>query len=101
MTTHDDHGPGVTWLAQQAGVTPGELLRDGRVLARALQQATHVATDLARRLGSDDPVVRQQAEREADAVRARLLAPGVPTPAERFGQRVAAGLRDAAERLRE
>ncbi|MGC4174838.1 hypothetical protein [Demequina sp.] len=97
MTT-SDHGPGVTWLASRAGVTPDDLLHDGTTLMTALESAGRDALDLARRLTSNDPATRQRAEAEARAVRARLATPSDgPTTEERFRARLAEALATRAQ----
>jgi len=88
----NEHGPGVTWLAQRAGRDPDELLHDGTALMAALESAGRDALSLAARLMSDDPVVQTRAEAEARAVRNRFVASGGPTPEERFRARVAEAL---------
>ena len=93
---NSDHGPGVTWLAQRAGVAPDALLRDGTALMAAFESAAKDGMDLARRLVSDDAVTRNRAEAEARAVRARFTASGGPTPEERFRARVAEAIAKGA-----
>jgi hypothetical protein len=90
--TPTDHGPGVTWLAERAGVAPDELLHDGNALMAALESAAKDGLDLAKRLMSEDPTIRTRAEAEARAVRQRFAASGAPTPEERFRARVAEAL---------
>ena len=88
-----DHGPGVAWLAQRAGIPPERLLRDGSALMGALESAARDAIDLGARLMSTDPVVQTRAEAEARALRIKLApASGEPTPEERFRARVAEAL---------
>jgi len=92
MTT-DDHGPGVTWLAQRAGIPPEQLLRDGTALMRSLEGAARDAIDLGQRLMSADPAIRIRAEAQARALRAKLApASGSQTPEERFRAKVAEAL---------
>jgi len=91
MTT-TEHGPGINWLAQRAGLPPDELLHDGTALMAALESAGRDALSLAARLMSEDQATRTRAEAEARAVRARFAAPGGPTPEERFRAKVAEAL---------
>ncbi|WP_297082160.1 hypothetical protein [uncultured Demequina sp.] len=96
-----DHGPGMTWLAEHAGTTPENLLRDRGALVRALTEAGRDAAGLAAALGSGDAHERARAEVRARAVRARLADDGGFTPGQRFASRVAAALRQEAQRQRE
>ncbi len=92
MTT-PDHGPGVTWLAQRAGLPPQDLLRDGTALMTALEGAARDAMGLATRLMSADPATQKRAEAEARALRARLATDhNGPTPEERFRAKLADAL---------
>lgn len=91
MTT-PDHGAGVTWLAERAGVPPEQLLRDGTALMGALEGAAKDALDLGRRLMSEDPSTRTRAEAEARAVRSRFAASDGKTPEERLRERIAEAL---------
>jgi len=91
MTT-PDHGPGVTWLAQRAGIPPEQLLHDGTALMGALEGAARDAFDLARRLMSEDPATRNRAEAEARAVRNRFAASEGKSAEERLRERIAEAL---------
>lgn len=90
--TNTDHGPGVTWLAQRAGISPEQLLHDGTALMGALEGAARDAFDLARRLISEDPATRTRAEAEARAVRNRFAASDGKTPEDRLRERIAEAL---------
>ena len=92
------HGPGVTWLAERAGCTPEELIGDPRRLLEALGAAGADLAGLAVGLDSADEDRRAEAERSAEALRARLA--GGPDPGEVFRARVTQALRDAADRVR-
>jgi len=96
-----DHRPGIDWLAQRAGSSPEQLLRDPAGLIDALGGVAKDAVDLAARLGSEDADTRARAEVEARAARARFSATEGPTPGERFAATVARALHEAAARARE
>lgn len=98
MTQQPDYGPGLTWLAERSGTTPQALLADRRRLADAAVAALGDASGLLARLGSADPAERLDAEHRAAAIRDRFA--GSEDPAERFGERLAVALRDAAGRVR-
>jgi hypothetical protein len=63
----------------------------------AARDALRETTAVAVRLASSDSVVREQAWREADELQERIAA--APRPSDVLLSRVAADLRDAAERL--
>jgi hypothetical protein len=99
MTQLDDtHGPGTQWLAERAGVSPEELLRDPVCLLRQLAQATRETAELVADTASPDPVARHAEGTRADQLKARLTEG--TSPSGRFGTTVARALRDQAERLR-
>lgn len=93
------HGPGVTWLAEQAGCTPAELLGEPGRLCSALGLAGTALVDLAAGLESADADRRVEAERSAEALRAHFA--DAPAPGDRFRASVTQALNDAAERLRQ
>ncbi|MFI7481410.1 hypothetical protein ACH9EU_03225 [Kocuria sp. M1R5S2] len=92
-----DHGPGVRWLAARTGRTPEELVGSPGAAASALGDALREVAALAARLESPDPEARAAARAEADDLRAQFGT--APSPGETFGKRLAAALREAAERL--
>jgi hypothetical protein len=99
MSTRDDtYGPGIQWLAEQAGVPPDRLLHDPAGLLQALAAATVETAELVANAALPDPDVRRAATARAEELHARLTA--APTAAQRFGRTVAQALRDQAERLR-
>lgn len=97
MTPHD-HAPGITWLAERAGIPPEELLRDPVRLFQQLAAATRETIELTAGTVSPDPYVRQEACERAEQLRSRLTAG--PSTGQRFGAAVAQAMRDQAERLR-
>ncbi|MGH2780500.1 MAG: hypothetical protein ACRDLA_03615 [Thermoleophilaceae bacterium] len=98
MTTPQEPGPGLTWLAARVGCTPEDLLADPRRLVKELADAERAISGLTLRLRSDDVAVRTDAEREAD--RLRRIFVEAPPPGTRFGATVLRALRDAADRVR-
>ncbi|QDG66685.1 hypothetical protein NIBR502772_11135 [Pseudarthrobacter sp. NIBRBAC000502772] len=92
-----DAGPGVRWLAARTGKTPEELTASPTAAASALGKALREVSSLAARLESQDPEVRATAQAEVDALREQIVV--APPPAETFGKRVAAGLRERAALL--
>jgi hypothetical protein len=98
MTTAHEHGPGLAWLADRAGCTPEELLAHPRRLVDALAGAGRALTGMTLRLGSEDPDVRVDAEREADQLRRTFV--DTPDPGERFRAKILGALREATDRVR-
>jgi hypothetical protein len=91
-------GPGVRWLAARTGRDPHEIVSSPEGAVAALKDALREATDLASRARSDDPGERAAAEEEIASLREQLAA--APSPGDLALGKVAAGLRDLAERLR-
>lgn len=92
---HHDGSPGLTWLAARTGRDPDDLLASP---ATALVDALRELARLAVQAESEDPADRGAAEAELAALREQVAA--APPPSEAALGRVAAVLRDAAERLR-
>ncbi len=91
-------GPGMTWLARRTGREPGELAGRPELALPALHQAVKDTLDLAARSMAVDPAVRAAAREEAIAWQQDLDdAREDSTP---YLSRLAAGLHDAADRLR-
>lgn len=80
-----ERGPGVRWLAARTGNEPDS--------PAAVLDALREIAGLAAR-AAVDPAARA----EAEALREQIAA--APSPGEVFAGKVAAALRDAAERLR-
>lgn len=95
---HEEHGPGIRWLAGRTGRAPEELTGSPAAAASALGAAMREIGALAARLESPDPGVRAAAQVEADRLRAEFHA--APPPGEVFGRGVAEVVRETAERLR-
>lgn len=93
------YGPGMKWLARRTGKTPGDLASAPGDALAALTDAIREVAALAARSASPDEQVRAEARAEAERLGKELE--GAPSPGETFGRRIAAALRDQAERLRE
>lgn len=87
-------GTGMTWLAKRAGL---ETDAPPDVVGPALLGAVRDTLDLASRAMSADPVARDDAQREALIWQQEL--DDARADSSPYLSRVAAGLRDAAERL--
>lgn len=93
------YGPGVSWLAEQTGRPPGELLADPAGLVAAAASAARTCAEIAAGVVSGDPATRADAERRRALLLTRF--DSAPAPGETFGARVAAALRDATARVRD
>jgi hypothetical protein len=91
-------GPGIAWVARRTGQSPEEFTASPQAAIGALGDALREALTLVARMTSDDPQVRAAAQAEAADLQEQFAA--APRPADRFLTQVAAGLRNAAERLR-
>ena len=82
MTSPDDFGPGVRWLAERAGVHPRELLASPALLLRSLGSALKDTADLAADSLSPDDEVRRTARERSTVLKEHLTSE--VTPGERF-----------------
>lgn len=93
-----EHGPGVKWLAERTGKDPKEITSSPAAALSAMSDALRETAALAARSESKDPLVREQARAELETLREQFAA--APSPSDVFMRKVAAALRDTAERLR-
>jgi hypothetical protein len=89
----------VSWLAARTGKDPKEITASPAAALSALSDALREVTALAARTESADPQVRAQTESELATLREQFAS--APSASDVFMGKVAAALRDTAERLKE